>query len=53
MDTNFGQFLLKSDWRPMLYLNVKYELLPIKCTYFTIRREIQNVNFFQATPIFA
>ena len=37
----------------MLYLSVKYELLPIKCTHFTIRREIQNVNFFQATPIFA
>ena len=37
----------------MLYLSVKYELLPIKCTHFTIRREIQNVNFFQATLIFA
>jgi len=37
----------------MLYLSVKYELLPIKGTHFTIRREIQNVNFFQATLIFA
>ena len=37
----------------MLYLSVEYELLPIKCTHFTIKREIQNVNFFQATPIFA
>ena len=44
---------MKSDWKSMLYLSVKYELLPIKCTHFTIRREIQNVNFFQATPIFA
>ena len=34
----------------MLYVSVKYEFLPIKCTHFTIRREIQNVNFFQATP---
>ena len=28
-------------------------MLPMKCTHFTIRREIQNVKFFQATPIFA
>ena len=48
-----GQFLLKSDWISMVYLGVKNELLPIKSTYFPIRREIQNVKFFQATPIFA
>ena len=35
--------------------HVKYKSLPLKCTYFTIRREeweIQNLNFFQATLIF-
>ena len=45
--------MLKSDWISKVYFGVKYELLPIKSTYFTIRREIQNVKFFQATPIFA
>ena len=48
-----GQFLLKIDWISMGYLGVKYEFLPIKSTYSTIRREIQNVKIFQATPIFA
>ena len=47
------QFSLKIDWKSMGYLGVKYEFLPIKSTYFTIRREIQNVKIFQATPIFA
>ena len=37
----------------MLYLSVKYELLPNKCTHFTILLEIQNVNFFQTAPFFA
>ena len=48
-----SQLLHKSDWISKVYFSLKYEFLPIKCSHFTIRREIQNVTFFQATPIFA
>ena len=46
MDLNLSQFLLKNDWISMLYLDFNYELLPIKCTHFPIRREIQNLKIF-------
>ena len=46
-------FLLWCNRTSVSILSNKYKELPLKCTHFTIRREIQNLNFFFARPLFA